>query len=88
LLIASVCLLISAWCGLVSHSPTWDDYAITGGAWLGAGLGASILFRLVAASVSPERFLPRWLAIVLLTIITIGVLWLLLILLMASAWGP
>jgi len=87
-LVAVVSVGMSAWWGLVRDHSIWDDYAIMGAVWLAAAIGASMLFRFSCAAISPERFLPRWLALLLLAAIVFGALWILLWYWMASAWGP
>ena len=64
----------AAWTGWVRPHPTWDDHALVGAAWGLAAFGLVVLVESVASVVTPARWYPRWLAIlVLLTAIGVGI---------------
>ncbi len=80
--------LVRALVAYVQDTPKWDDHGIMGLAWLTSGVGSAITVRLILAVIWPERWLPRWLATVLLVLIAIGAGVIGIYMMWAAAWGP
>jgi hypothetical protein len=71
----------------LAGSPRWDDYSGTAMLWLAWSLLAAVIIRLLWAVVSPERVLPRWLALVVLLTLAMGAAMIWLCLQVVAAMG-